>query len=106
MALATAGAVTIVMLAAAAAIAANLGVLRVATDTGPGGLNATDLGPAVTSQQPTNDPGSTRTDDDPSGIQGREPGDDRSSGVAPGDDRRPGDTQQADERYEGREDDD
>ena len=32
-----AGAITIVLLAAAAAIATNLGVLRVATDTGPAG---------------------------------------------------------------------
>ena len=47
-ALATAGAITIVLLAAAAAIATNLGVLRVATDTGSvGGLSATELAPTV-----------------------------------------------------------
>jgi hypothetical protein len=106
MALATAGAITIVLLAAAAAIAANLGVLRVATDTASAGdLTATDLAPAVTTQQPASDPGAVRTDEDRSGVEGREPGDDRSGGVEPGD-HRPGEDQQADERYEGREDDD
>jgi hypothetical protein len=108
-ALATAGAITIVLLAAAAAIATNLGVLRVATDTGSaGGLDATDLAPVVSAQQPAGDPGAARTDD-ASGAQAREPGDDSSaddrSGVEPGDDRSP-DSQPQDERYKGRNDDD
>ena len=113
-ALATAGAITIVLLAAAAAIAANLGVLGVATDTGSaGGLGATDLAPTVSAQQPAGDPGAVRTDD-ASGAQAREPGDDSSaddssaddrSGVEPGHDRSP-DSRPQDERYEGRDDDD
>ena len=108
-ALATAGAITIVLLAAAAAIAANLGVLRVATDTGSaGGLGATDLAPTVSAQQPAGDPGAVRTDD-ASGAQAREPGGDSSaddrSGVEPGHDRSP-DSRPKDERYEGRDDDD
>jgi hypothetical protein len=108
-ALATAGAITIVLLAAAAAIATNLGVLRVATDTGSaGGLSATELAPVVSTQQPAGDPGAARTDDT-SGAQAWEPGDDSSaddrSGVEPGDDRSP-DSQPQDERYEGRDDDD
>jgi hypothetical protein len=105
-ALVTAGAVTIVLLAAAAAIAANLGVLRVATDTAAGDLTATDLAPAVTAQQPTGDPGAVRSDDDQSGVQGHEPGEDRSSDVESGTDDRSGGAQQADERYEGGDDDD
>ncbi len=65
-ALATAGAITIVLLAAAAAIATNLGVLRVATDTGSvGGLSATELAPVVSAQQPADDPGAARTDNAP-----------------------------------------
>src|SRR5512132_2506465 len=108
-ALATAGAITIVLLAAAAAIATNLGVLRVATDTGSaGGLDATDLAPIV-SQQPAGDPGAVRTDD-ASGAQAREPGDDSSaddrSGVEPGDDHRSPDSQLQHEPYAGRGDDD
>jgi hypothetical protein len=103
-ALATAGAITIVLLAAAAAIAANLGVLRVATDTGSaGGLRAADLAPAVTGQQPAADTGTVQTDDT-SSAQAREPGDD-SSGVEPGHDRSP-DSRPQDERYAGRDDDD
>jgi len=107
-ALATAGAITIVLLAAAAAIATNLGVLRVATDTGPaGGLSATELAPVVSTQQPVGDSGAARTDD-ASGAQAREPGDssaDDRSGVEPGHDRSP-DSRPKDERYEGRDDDD
>jgi hypothetical protein len=106
MALATAGAVTIVLLAAAAAIAANLGVLRVVTDTGPGGLTATDLAPAVTTQQPADDPEAANGDDDRSGVQGHEPSDDPSSDLEPGDSSRPGDTRGEDDRYRGRDDDD
>ena len=83
-ALATAGAITIVLLAAAAAIAANLGLLRVATDTGPTG--------------------------DASGAQAREPSNDSSadvrSGVEPGDDHRSPGSQLQDEPYGGRGDDD
>ena len=107
-ALATAGAITIVLLAAAAAIAANLGVLRVATDTGSaGGLTATDLAPAVSTQQPAGDPGAYG-DDDPSGVQAREPSDDRSgddrSGVEPGGPGPP--TAGAGRALRGRDDDD
>jgi hypothetical protein len=103
-ALATAGAITLVLLAAAAAIATNLGVLRVATDTGPaGGLDATDLATTVTIQHP-GDPGSIRGDD-----QAQEPGHDGSaedrSGTQPGDDHRP-DGQPQTGHYEGRDDDD
>jgi hypothetical protein len=103
-ALATAGAVTIVLLAAAAAIAANLGVLRVATDTGSaGGLDATDLATTVTIQQHPGDPGSVR------GDQAQEPRHDGStndqSGIEHGDDHWP-DGQAQGERFEGRDDDD
>jgi hypothetical protein len=104
-ALATAGAITIVLLAAAAAIAANLGVLRVATDTGTaGGLDATDLATTVTAQHP-GDPGPVR-----GGDQAQEPGhdsfpDDR-SGIEPDDGHRPADHQPQTEHYEGRDDDD
>lgn len=103
-ALATAGAITIVLLAAAAAIAANLGVLRVATDTGlAGGLDATDLATTVTTQH-SGVPGSVRGDD-----QAQEPGHDGSaddrSGIEPGDDHWP-DGQAQDEHFEGRDDDD
>jgi hypothetical protein len=107
MALASAAAIMIVLLAAAAAIAANLGMLRVVTDTGSaGGLNATDLAPAVTSQQPAGDGETARTEDDTSSVEDRQPGADRSGGVEPGEDHRPDDTRQGDERYEGRDDDD
>jgi hypothetical protein len=108
-ALATAGAITIVLLAAAAAIAANLGVLRVATDTGSaGGLGTTDLAPTVSAQQPAGDPRAVRTDDT-NGGQAEEPSDssaDDRSGVEPGDDHRSPDSRPQDERYEGRGDDD
>jgi hypothetical protein len=109
-ALATAGAITIVLLAAAAAIATNLGVLRVATSTGTaGGLQATDLATTVTIQQHSGDPGAGRTDN-PNGAQAREPGDDSSaddrSGVEPSNDRRSPDSRPQDERYKGRDDDD
>jgi hypothetical protein len=107
-ALTTAGAITIVLLAAAAAIATNLGVLRVATDTGSaGGLGATDLTPAVITQRPSEDPSAVPTDD---AGQAREPGDDSSaddrSAVEPNDDRRSPDNQPENERYAGRDDDD
>jgi hypothetical protein len=103
--LATAGAITLVLLAAAAAIATNLGVLRVATDTGSaGGLDATDLATTVTLQQHPGDPGSVRSDD-----QAQQPGHDGSaedrSGIEPGEDHRP-DGQPQNEHYEGRGDDD
>ena len=108
-ALATAGAITIVLLAAAAAIATNLGVLRVATDTGSvGGLSATELAPVVSTQQPAGDSAAARTDDT-SGDQAWEPGDgsveDR-SGLESSDDHQSPDSQTQDERYEGRDDDD
>ena len=108
-ALATAGAITIVLLAAAAAIATNLGVLRVATDTGPtGGLSATELAPVVSTQQPVGDAGAARTDTANAG-QAREPGDgsvEDQSGLESSDDHRSPDSQTHDERYEGRDDDD
>jgi hypothetical protein len=108
-ALATAGTITIVLLAAAAAIATNLGVLRVATDTGPaGGLSATELAPAGSAQQPVDDSEAARTDDT-SGDQAWEPGDgsveDRSR-LESSDDHRSPDSQTHDERYAGRDDDD
>jgi hypothetical protein len=98
-----------VLLAAAAAIATNLGVLRVATDTGSvGGLSATELTPAVGAQQPAGDPGAVRTDN-PNGAQAREPedgaGEDR-SGLGAGDDHLSPAGKAQDERYEGRNDDD
>jgi hypothetical protein len=91
-ALATAGAITIVLLAAAAAIATNLGMLRVATDAGTaGGLSATEL------------------TDNPNGAQAREPedgaGEDR-SGLGASDDHLSPAGKAQDERYEGRNDDD
>jgi hypothetical protein len=109
-ALATAGAITIVLLAAAAAIAANLGLLRVASNTGSaGGLAATDLAPTVTAQQPAGDSGAVRTDD-PGRAQAQEHGDDSSaadrSGMGPRDDRRSPDSRPQDQRFEGRDDDD
>ena len=108
-ALATAGAITIVLLAAAAAIATNLGVLRVATDTGSvGGLSATELAPAVGAQQPAGDPGAVRTDK-PNGAQTHEPedgvGEDR-SGLGASDDHLSPAGKAQDERYGGRNDDD
>ncbi|HEY7606334.1 MAG TPA: hypothetical protein VID07_06150 [Actinomycetes bacterium] len=109
-ALATAGAITIVLLAAAAAIAANLGLLRVATDTGSaGGLVATELAPTVSAQQPAGDPEAVPTGD-ASGAQAQEPSDDSSadvrSGVEPGDNHRSSGSQLQDEPYAGRGDDD
>src|SRR5512132_746590 len=108
-ALATAGAITIVLLAAAAAIATNLGVLRVATDTGSvGGLSATELAPAVDAQQPASDSGAVGTDN-PNGAQAREPedgaGEDR-SGLGASDDHLSPAGKAQDERYGGRNDDD
>lgn len=108
-ALATAGAITIVLLAAAAAIATNLGMLRVATDAGTaGGLSATELTPAVGAQQPAGDAAAVRTDN-PNGTQAREPedgaGEDRSGLGASDDHLSPADKAQ-DERYGGRDDDD
>jgi hypothetical protein len=109
-ALATAGAITIVLLAAAAAIAANLGLLRVATDTGSaGGLVATELAPTVSAQQPAGDPEAVPTGA-ASGAQAQEPSDDSSadvrSGVEPGDNHRSSGSQLQDEPYAGRGDDD
>jgi hypothetical protein len=107
-ALATAGAITIVLLAAAAAIATNLGVLRVATDTGSaGGLGATDLATTINPQQSVGDSGAMRTDAD--AAQAREPDggavEDR-SGLESSDDHRSSDGQAQDEHYGGRDDDD
>jgi hypothetical protein len=109
-ALATAGAITIVLLAAAAAIATNLGVLRVATSTGSaGGLQATELAPTVSARQPASDLGAGRTDDT-GGAPVGEPGDDSladdRSGVEPSNDRQSPDSRPEDERYAGRDDDD
>ena len=108
-ALATAGAITIVLLAAAAAIATKLGKLRVATDAGTaGGLSAAALTPAVGAQQPAGDAAAVRTDN-PNGTQAREPedgaGEDRSGLGASDDHLSPADKAQ-DERYGGRNDDD
>jgi hypothetical protein len=106
-ALATAGAITIVLLAAAAAIATNLGLLRVATDTGPvGDLSTSELAPAVGAQQPAGD----AVADDNTGGQVRKPGDDssadRRSDVEPNDDPTSPANRPPEERYEGRDDDD
>ena len=102
-ALATAGAITIVLLAAAAAIATNLGMLRVASDTGSaGGLSATELASTVGDSRavPTDDAGA---------VQAREPDDgpveDRSGLESSGDHRFPA-GQGQDERHAGRDDDD
>ena len=108
-ALATAGVITIVLLAAAAAIATNLGVLRVATDNGTvGDLSTSELAPAVGAQQPAGDARAARTDN-PNGAQAREPedgaGEDR-SGLGVGDDQLSPAGKAQDERYEGRDDDD
>ena len=108
-ALATAGAITIVLLAAAAAIAANRGVLQIATDTGPAGdLGATELAPMVTARQPAGD--ATAVPDDSTSGQVPEPGDDssagRPSGVEPNEDRTSPANRPPEERYEGRDDDD
>ena len=104
-ALATAAAITIVLLTAAAAIATNIGMLRVATDTGSaGGLGATDLAPTVTAQQPAGDTGGVDT-----GGQVREPGDGSAegrSGMEPDDDLPSPAKAPGGERYEGRNDDD
>jgi hypothetical protein len=108
-ALATAGAITIVLLAAAAAIATNLGVLRVATDTGSaGGLSAAELAPAVGAQQPAGDSEAVGTDN-PNGAKAREPEDgagEDQSGSGAGDDHLSPAGKAQDERYRGQNDDD
>ena len=109
-ALATAGAITIVLLAAAAAIATNLGVLRVATDTGSaGGLSATELAPRrerpATRRRPRGR--ADRRHQRRPGVGARR----RlrratGPGLESSDDHRSPDSQTQDERYEGRDDDD
>jgi hypothetical protein len=103
-ALATAGALTIVLLAAAAAVATNLGLLQVSTDTGQvGRLSPADLAPAREVQQAT--PAVTP-------ATGDEGGGDESSGAPTAttlghDDGRAGhDDGRTQERFEGRGDDD
>ncbi|SRR6266545_1893505 len=103
-ALVTAGMVTVVLLAAAAVIAVNLGVLGDATATGPvGELSTTDLAHSVTIQQPAEDRQTGPVGEAPADLQDRQPGDDP-SGVERGDDHDPG-TEQG-KPYEGRDDDD
>jgi uncharacterized low-complexity protein len=103
-ALVTAGVVTVVLLAAAAAVAVNLGVLGVATAAGPvGELTATDLAHSVTIQQPADNGQAGPAGATSGGVDGGQPGD-GSGGVEDGDDREPGTGQVG--HYEGREDDD
>jgi hypothetical protein len=103
-ALVTAGVVTVVLLAAAAAVAVNLGLLGVATAAGPvGELTATDLAHSVTIQQPADNGQAGPADATSGGVDGGQPGD-GSGGVEDGDDREPGTGQAS--HYEGREDDD
>jgi len=103
-ALITAGMVTVVLLAAAAAIAVNLGVLGVATATGSvGELTATDLAHSTTILEPADPDQTGPADEAHAGVQGSQPGDDR-SGIAHGDDHEPA-TEQGD-HYQGRDDDD
>ena len=71
-ALATAGALTIVLLAAAAAVAANLGLLRATTDTGQvGRLNPADLAPARVVEQPAPGGATAPADEGPVGTEGQ-----------------------------------
>jgi hypothetical protein len=110
-ALATAGAIAIVLLAAAAA-ATNLGLLRVTTDTGQvGQLNPTELATTEVARQAT--PVGTPTAGDDGGA-GPRAGTTAPAGVGkPGDDRsgdrlgRAGhEGTRTHERFEGRADDD
>ena len=69
-ALVTSGALTIVVIAAIAAVAANIGLLRLAGDTGPvGRLAPGDLAPTAVVEQPATTSGTT-----PAGGQGTEGG--------------------------------
>lgn len=103
-ALVTAGTVTVVLLAAAAAVAVNLGLLGVATAAGPvGELSATDLAHSVTIQQPADANHTGPADEAHPGVQGPRPGDDR-SGVERGDRHEPAGVQG--DYYQGRGDDD
>jgi hypothetical protein len=96
--------VTVVLLAAAAAVAVNLGVLGVATANGSvGELTATDLAHSVTIQQPADANHTGPADEAHPGVQGPPPGDDR-SGVEQGDHHQPAGVQ--DDHYQGRADDD
>jgi hypothetical protein len=110
-ALATAGGLTIVLLAAAAAVATNLGLLQVSTDTGQvGRLSSADLAPAREVQQPT-PPGAQAPGDDGGGAQepagGGEPGETPTTSTLGHDDGRAGhDDGRTHERFEGRGDDD
>jgi hypothetical protein len=110
-ALATAGALTIVLLAAAAAVATNLGLLQVTTGTGQvGRLSPADLAPAGEVQQAT-PPGTAATSGDSGAEQGSasgdEPGGAPASSTLGHDDGRAGhDDGRTHERFEGRQDDD
>ena len=110
-ALVTAGALTIVVIAAIAAVAANIGLLRLAGDTGPvGRLGPADLAPTAVMGQPANT-GPARGQ----GTEGENPAP-GSVSSGPGqpwhddsrfDDRRPGpDEHRAEQHFEGRQDDD
>lgn len=112
-ALATAGALTLVLLAAVAAVATNVGLLRAGTDTGQvGQLSPADLPPASVAQQTT--PGGPATSSGggrlgaPGPTSELEPGDDeRSSEEVAGQGGRSGqDAGPSPERFGGREDDD
>jgi hypothetical protein len=103
-ALVIAGMVVVVLLAAALAVAINLGLLGAATAAAPvGELTATDLAHSVTIQQPAGDSQAGPAAATGSDVQGGQPGD-GSGGVEDGHEREPGTGQES--RYEGREDDD
>jgi hypothetical protein len=110
-ALATAGALTIVLLAAAAAVATNLGLLQATTGTGQvGRLSPADLAPTREVQQAT--PPATRAAGDDGGsaqesVDGGEPGQASTGSTIGRDDGRAGhDDGRTHERFEGRGDDD
>jgi hypothetical protein len=110
-ALATAGALTLVLLAAAAAVATNLGLLQAGTDSGPvGRLSPADLAPASADQLTAGGP--TTYSGDSVGAQGpassHEPGDDERFGeeIAGQGGRTGHDDGPSPERFGGREDDD
>lgn len=113
-ALATAGAVTIVLLAAAAAVATNLGLLQVSTDTGQvGRLSPTELAPAREIQQTpagtdtTSDSGVDAQGDTQGSTSGGEPGQARpDDGLGRDDGGAAHEDTRTHEPFEGRQDDD
>jgi hypothetical protein len=111
-ALATAGALTIVLLAAGAAVATNMGLLRISTGTGQvGQLSPANLAPARVVERAAAGDATASGDGGGAGAQGLT-GRDEAGGVRSGDDvaRDEDDTGhdwgRAPERFQGREDDD